>query len=157
MPADLVLDLPGPPDRALARLAGSINERPQRAFGVLKTRKEFVGAVVTDRFEVWERGQRAIHAVGSVRARRGGTRVEARFRLSPFARLLLVLFAALYAVVAVGIASQPPEPSITASEVVIAAVGAAVIAALFYGASVRQRRDLADFLAATLSAPAAKS
>ena len=65
---------------------------------------------------------------------------------SPLTRGLLVAFFVLYAVVVAGIASQPPDPGLSAQELVIAAGGAAVPGALFYGAALRQRRDLADFL-----------
>lgn len=153
MPSDLVLDVPIAPEGALLRLAAAINQRQKRAFGVLKTQNEFVGAISERRFEVWERRQRAIHAVGETRPRRGGTRVEVRFLLSPVARVLLVLFAVLYVVVSAGIASQPPDPQISSSEVLIAALGAMVTAALFYGAAQRQRRDLADFLSAVFTGP----
>jgi hypothetical protein len=57
-----------------------------------------------------------------------------------------VVFFVLYVVVVVGITSQPPDPGLSAQELVIAAMGAAVTAALFYGAARRQRADLAGFL-----------
>ncbi|HET7700237.1 MAG TPA: hypothetical protein VFM06_05150 [Candidatus Limnocylindria bacterium] len=154
MPDQLVLDIKATPEAVLARLQKRIGERPKRAFGVLKTQNEFVGAVADDRFEIWERNQRAVHAVGSVRARRGGTRVEVRFPLTPVSRALLVAFAILYAVVAAGIATQPPDTTMRPEEVIIAASGAALIGALFYGSARRQRRDLEAFLREVLSASA---
>ena len=157
MPSDLVLDVPIAPEGALLRLAAAINQRPKRAFGVLKTQNEFVGAIAEQRFEVWERRQRAIHAVGEARPRRGGTRVEVDFRLSPVARVLLGAFIVLYALVSAGIASQPPDAEISSSEVLIATLGAMVVAALFYGAAQRQRRDLADFLSAVFTGPSNKT
>lgn len=146
MTPDWLLDVGVPPETALARLEAAINQRPRRAFGLLKTENEFVGAIAQDRFEVWERRQRAVHAVGQARPRRGGTRIEARFVVPPFIRGLLVAFFALYVVVVVGIASQPPDRGLSAEELVIAASGAATTSALFYGAARRQRRDLARFL-----------
>jgi hypothetical protein len=146
MAPDWLLDLGMAPEAALARLEAAINQRPRRAFGVLKTENEFIGAVAQDRFEIWERRQRAVHAVGVARRRRGGARVEARFVIPPFTRGLLVAFSVLYVVVVVGIASQPPDSALSAQELVIAATGAAVTAALFYGAARRQRADLAGFL-----------
>jgi hypothetical protein len=143
---DWTLDVGIAPEAALARLEGAINQRPRRAFGVLKTENEFIGAIVRQRFEVWERRQRAVHAVGIARPRRGGTRIEARFVMPPLTRGLLVAFFVLYVVVVVGIASQPPEPGLSTEELVIAASGAAVTAGLFYGAARRQRADLVQFL-----------
>src|SRR5688572_16605619 len=133
MAPDWLLDVAVAPEAALARLEAAINERPRRAFGVLKTQNEFIGAIAQERFEVWERRQRAVHAVGAARPRRGGTRIEARFLIPPLTRFLLVLFFVLYAVVSAGIASQPPDPGLSAQELIIAAAGAAVTAALFYG------------------------
>jgi hypothetical protein len=143
---DWSLDVGIAPDAALARLEAAINQRPRRAFGLLKTENEFIGAIARERFEVWERRQRAVHAVGVARPRRGGTRIEARFVIPPLTRGLLVAFFVLYVVVVVGIASQPPEPRFSTDELVIAASGAAVTGGLFYGAARRQRSDLAQFL-----------
>jgi hypothetical protein len=146
MAPDWLLDVSVAPDAALARLEAAINQRPKRAFGLLKTENEFIGAIAQDRFEVWERRQRAVHAVGHARQRRGGTRIEANFLIPPLTRGLLVAFFVLYVVVVLGIASQPPDRALSAQELVIAASGALVTAALFYGAARRQRADLARFL-----------
>ena len=146
MTPDWRLDVALAPEAALARLEAAINERPKRAFGVLKTQNEFIGAVAQDRFEVWERRQRAVHAVGLARPKRGGARIEARFVIPPLTRALLVAFVVLYVVVVAGIVSQPPDPALSAQELVIAASGALVIGGLFYGAARRQRADLAGFL-----------
>ena len=146
MDPDWTLDLGIAPEAALARLEAAINQRPRRAFGLLKTENEFIGAIAGARFEIWERRQRAVHAVGLARPRRRGTRIEARFVIPPLTRGLLVAFFVLYVVVVFGIASQPPEPGLTGQELVIAATGAAVTGGLFYGAARRQRADLAQFL-----------
>lgn len=146
MDPDWTLDVGIAPEAALARLEAAINQRPRRAFGLLKTENEFIGAIAQERFEVWERRQRAVHAVGLARPRRGGTRIEARFVVPPLTRGLLVAFFVLYIVVVVGIATQPPEPGFSTEELVIAASGAAVTGGLFYGAARRQRTDLAAFL-----------
>jgi hypothetical protein len=143
---DWLLDVAVAPEAALARLEEAINQRPRRAFGVLKTQNEFIGAIAQDRFEVWERRQRAVHAVGLARPKRGGTRIEASFVIPPLTRGLLVAFFVLYVVVVAGIATQPPDPGLSAQELVIAASGAVVTAGLFYGAARRQRADLAHFL-----------
>jgi hypothetical protein len=148
MTPDWLLDVGIAPEAALARLESAINERPKRAFGVLKTHNEFIGAIAQDRFEVWERRQRAVHAVGLARRKRGGTRIEARFVIPPLTRGLLVAFFVLYVVVVAGIASQPPDTGLSAQELVVAVSGAAVTGGLFYGSARRQRRDLAGFLEA---------
>ena len=148
MAPDWLLDVGIAPEAALARLEEAINQRPKRAFGVLKTQNEFIGAIAQDRFEVWERRQRAVHAVGVARPKRGGTRIEANFVIPPLTRGLLVAFFALYVVVVVGIASQPPDSGLSAQELLVAASGAVVTAGLFYGAARRQRADLARFLEA---------
>ena len=139
------------PERALQRLAVAIDQRPKRAFGVLKTQNEFVGAISGTDFEVWERRQRAVHAVGSAQPRAGGSRVVVRFVIPPVTRFLLVLFFALYVAVAVGIATQPPDTRIIADELIIAAAGAAVTGGLFYGAARRQTADLTSFLEAVFT------
>ena len=153
MAPDWQLDVNVAPEAALARLEVAINERPKRAFGVLKTQNEFVGAIAQDRFEVWERRQRAVHAVGHARPQRRGTRIEANFVVPPVTRGLLVAFFALYVVVVAGIASQPPDSGLSAQEVAIAVSGAAVTAGLFYGAARRQRADLAAFLHIVFNEP----
>jgi hypothetical protein len=150
--ADLVLDTPLPPETALRGLRTAIQQRPRRAFGVVKVRNEFVGVVTEDGFEVWERRQRAVRAVGQARRHRGGSRIEVRFRLSPVSRVAIGIFFALYAAAAAGIAYQPPANDISGTDVAIAAAGAAVFAAFFYAASRRQRRDLAGFLTNVLTA-----
>ena len=146
MAPDWLVDVGVAPEAALARLEAALNQRPRRAFGVLKTQNEFIGAIAQDRFEVWERRQRAVHAVGIARRRRGGTRIEANFVIPPLTRGLLVAFVVLYVVVVAGIVSQPPDSALSAEELVIAASGALVTGALFYGAARRQRADLAGFL-----------
>jgi hypothetical protein len=151
MAPDWQLEVGIAPEAALARLGAAINQRPKRAFGMLKTENEFIGAIAQDRFEVWERRQRAVHALGMARARRGGTRIEARFVIPPLTRGLLVAFFALYVVVVAGIASQPPDSGLSAQEVVIAVSGAAVTGGLFYGSAHRQRADLAAFLETVFS------
>lgn len=151
MGPDWTLDVRTAPEAALARLEAAINQRPRRAFGVLKTENEFIGAIAGERFEIWERRQRAVHAVGLARSRRGGTRIEARFVIPPLTRGLLVAFFALYVVVVMGIASQPPDSALSTQELVIAASGAAMTGGLFYGAARRQRADLAHFLETVFS------
>ena len=145
-PPEFVLDVDVAPAGALTRLAAAINQRPKRAFGVLKTTNEYVGVVTEDAFEIWERRQRAVHAVGRVVPRRGGTRIEVRSAISPPTRVLLALFFGLYVAVAVGIALRSPDPAVTIDEIIIAAAGLIVLGVLFISAARRQRADLRAFL-----------
>jgi hypothetical protein len=145
------LDVAIAPDGALQLVAAAINRRKKRAFGVLKTENEYVGFIRDDTFEIWERQGRAIHGRGTVRGRRGGTRIEIRFALPGFTKALVGLFFALYALVAAGIATQPPRTDVSVEEVAVALAGAAVLAAIFAAGAARQRADLRRFFAQTFS------
>ena len=151
MSDDWSLELAIAPDGALQRIAAAINRPKKRAFGVLKTENEYVGFIRDDTFEIWERQGRAIHALGAIRGRRGGSRVETRLVLPRRGKILVGLFFALYALVAAGIATQPPGVDITAPEVAIAVAGAALLAAIFAAGAARQRADLQRFLERTFS------
>lgn len=146
MAPDWVLDVGIAPDAALARLGAAINQRPKRAFGVLKTENEFVGVVSGTQFEVWERRQRAVHAVGDVRPGQEGARIELHFVVSAHTWTLLIVFFALYVVAAMGLAVQPPGTQLSAQELVIAAAGLAVLIGVFAAAAWRQRADLRAFV-----------
>jgi hypothetical protein len=146
LPDDFVLDIPIAPEGALARLSASINRPRKRLLGVLKTENEYVGDVRDEVFEIWERRQRAVRLRGRVRARAGGTRIELRFVLPMRTRTLIVLFFGLYFVVAIGIATQPPETALSAEEMLIAVAGAVVLALIFLAAAEWQRRDLRAFV-----------
>ena len=145
------LDLAIAPDGAVQRIGAAINRPKKRAFGVLKTGNEYVGFIRDDTFEIWERQGRAIHGRGTVRGRRGGSRVEMRLPLRRLTKVLVVLFFALYALVAAGIATQPPRPEVSVEEVVITAAGAVLLAAIFATGAARQRADLQRFLERTFS------
>jgi len=151
MAHDALFDLAIAPEGALQRIASAINRPKKRAFGVLKTENEYVGFVLDDGFEIWERSGRAIHARGSVRARRGGTRVEVHFAPPRFTQVLVGLFFVLYALAAAGIATQPPGTDVSAVEILIALAGAGVLAAIFAAGAARQRADLSGFLERTFS------
>jgi hypothetical protein len=146
LPDEFVLDIPIAPESALARLSASINRPRKRLLGVLKTENEYVGDVRDEVFEIWERRQRAVRLRGRVRARAGGTRIELRFVLPMRTRTLIVLFFGLYFVVAIGIATQPPETALSAEEMLIAVAGAVVLAVIFLAAAEWQRRDLRAFV-----------
>lgn len=146
MTPDLSLDVATAPQGALTRISAGINRKPKRVFGVVKVENEYVGYVQADRFEIWERRQRAIHAVGTVSGRAGGSHIEVRFVLPMRTRILAVLFFALYAVVALGLALRSPEDAITTEELLATVGGAAVLGAIFVLAAVRQRSDLRGFV-----------
>ena len=146
MTSDWVLEVRIAPEAALARVSGAINRRSRRALGVFKTENEYVGVVQGLEFEIWERHQRAIHAVGRIRGQRGGSRIELRSFLPPRTRALIGLFFALYAVIAAGLALQGKEPAVSAEEFAIAVAGGAVLAAVFAVSARRQRADLRAFL-----------
>ena len=93
------------------------------------------------RFEVWERSQRAVHALGRVLGSPEHTRVEIRFLVPPTTKALLVIFFGLYTVVAAGIALQGPERAVSIEELAIAVAGAAALAVFFVDAARRQRSD----------------
>ncbi len=97
-------------------------------------------------FEIWERQKRAIHARGRVIARSRGSRIEVAFVVPTWTRLLVGLFFFLYALVTVGIATQPPDPGVSVGELVIAVVGVAVLVTLFVIGARSQRADLEGFL-----------
>jgi hypothetical protein len=134
------------PDGALQRIAAAINLPKKRAFGVLKTKNEYVGVVADDTFEIWERQQRAIHALGRINGRRGGTRIDVRFIVPLRTRVLIVVFFVLYAVVASGLALEGREPAVSAEKLVVALAGAAVLVVFFSASAWRQRSDLRAFI-----------
>jgi hypothetical protein len=146
MTGDLSLDLAVAPDATLARLSSGINKRSKRLLGVLKVENEYVGYVHGDRFEIWERRQRAVHAVGTARSRRGGTHVDVRFVVPTRTRILVALFFLLYAVVAAGLAIRSPEDALTPQELIAAVVGAIAVAVIFVAAALKQGSDLRGFV-----------
>lgn len=142
----LSFDLATAPQGALTRIAAGINRRPKRLLGVLKVENEYVGYVHGDRFEIWERRQRAVHAVGSVHGRGGGSHIEVRFVLPMRTRVLIALFFALYAAVAAGFALRSSDDVVTVEKLLAAAVGALAVAVIFVVAALRQRSDLRGFV-----------
>ena len=140
------LDLSIAPDGAIGRISANINRRGKRAFGVLKTANEYVGVVIGHEFEVWERQKRAIHARGRIVPRHRGSRLEARFVVSGWTRSLLALFFLLYLLVALGIATQPPDTAVSPGEIAVTIAGAGVLVVLFAAGARGQRADLRSFL-----------
>ena len=144
-------DLAIAPQGALDRISAAINVRSKRAFGVLKTANEYVGVVGASEFEIWERQKRAIHARGRVEPKHGGTRLEVDFVTPLRTRIVVGLFFALYAVVSLGIATQPPDAGVSASEVVVSALGAIALVLLFIAGARSQRADLTGLLERTFA------
>ena len=140
------LDVAIAPEAALARLAGAINQRPKRAFGVLKIQKEFVGAIASEHFEIWERSQRAVHGVGRFSPVSGGTRVEMRFLVPPITKGLIVVFFVLYVVAAAGFVLGATNATVALANAIFGVGGAVVLAVLFTLAARRQRADLRAFV-----------
>ena len=138
------IDVPVPPDAAVARVRDAINRPPKRALGVLKVENEYVGVVTRDEFEIWERRQSAIHAVGRVRARGRGSRVGVEFHVTPRTRVLAVLFFVLYVLAAVQFLAY--RGSVGALDVLVALAGAALTGGFFALSARRQRADLRSFL-----------
>jgi hypothetical protein len=145
MPA-MSLDVASAPQGALTRISAGINRRPKRLLGVLKVENEYVGYVHGDRFEIWERRQRAVHAVGTVEPRSGGSHIEVRFELPMRTRVLIVVFFALYAAVAAGLALGSSNDVAMVEKLLVAALGALAIAVIFVAAALRQRSDLRGLL-----------
>jgi hypothetical protein len=146
MTGDLSFDVAAAPEATLARVSSGINKRSKRLLGVLKVENEYIGYVQGERFEIWERRQRAVHAVGTVRSRKGGTHIDVRFLVPMRNRVLVVVFFVLYAVVAAGLAIRSPEDALTTQELVAAIGGALAIGVIFVVAALRQRADLRGFL-----------
>jgi hypothetical protein len=142
---DWTLDVRIAPEGALSRVSGAINKRNKRLFGVLKVEKEFVGSVADGGFEIWERQQRAIHGIATVRGRRGGTRIDMRFVVPVRTWILLAIFFALYVTVAAGI-SLENGPAISPTHVAIATAGAVVLVVIFSVGARQQRIALRTFV-----------
>jgi len=151
MSDDWSLDVSIAPAGAMAKIASAINQPKKRAFGVLKTENEYVGFIREDTFEIWERQKRAIHGRGTIRGRRGGSRIEMRIAPRGVTKVLVAVFFALYALVAVGIAMQAPRSDISVEEIFISLAGAALLAGIFAASAAQQRADLQRFLERTFS------
>ena len=151
MSDDWSLDVAIAPAGAMAKIAAAIDRPRKRAFGVLKTENEFVGFTHNDTFEIWERQKRAIHGRGTVRGLRGGSHIEMRIATRGATKVLVGVFFALYALVALGIATQPPKPDIGFEEIAIAVGGAVLLAVIFAAGAAQQRADLRRFLERTFT------
>ena len=143
-------DLDVAPEASLARLRAAINLPRKRLFGLLKTRPEFLGWVDGSEFEIWERQDRAVHAFGEIRPRRGGGTVRLRFALPLRTKILVALFFVLYGAAGLEVGNRG-EVWPSAATVLLVAVGALVIAAIFTIAARHQRDQLRAFVERVLT------
>lgn len=150
---DLVLDVPVAPEALASRLRGRINQRPKRAFGVLKVSDEWIGVVQGTTFAVWERRQHAMRAQGRIRGQRGGSRIEARIALTRRSAVLMIVFFALFGVAALAILSRPEGLGISPATIVLAFVAGLATLVVFWIGSLRQRAALRRFLTSVFAEP----
>ena len=143
---DLVLDVAVAPEALASRLRGRINQRPKRAFGILKVSDEWIGVVQGNDFAVWERRQHAMRAEGRIRRVRGGSRVEARIELTRRSAVLMAVFFALFAVAAIGLLGRPGGMGISPATIALAFLAGLGTLAVFWAGSLRQRAALRRFL-----------
>jgi hypothetical protein len=143
---EYVRDVAIAPETLASRLRAAINVRPKRALGVLKVHSEWVGIVAGTEFAVWERQQHATRATGKIRARRGGSRVQARIEVTRRTRILLAVFFALFVVGSLGMLSLEEGLGTGPTGLSVAAFGGFVMVTLFWSTSLRQRAALKAFL-----------
>jgi MYXO-CTERM domain-containing protein len=148
---DLILDLDIAPKDARQRLAAAINRKPRRMLGVLKVENEFVGVVESGEFEIWERRQHAVHVHGRIDRSPVGSRIGASFSLTPRARILLVIFFALYVLLGAGIISRVPDATSPIPPWIALIAGGLALAGLFLVGARRQRNALQRFVTATFA------
>jgi hypothetical protein len=143
---DYVLDVAVAPEALASRLRAAINQKPKRAFGMLKLTDEWVGVVDGNEFAVWERRQHATRAEGHIRGRRGGSRVEARIALTRRSTVLIVVFLTLFMIGAVGSLTLPEGLGLAPGTLALAIAGGLLTLGLFWVGALRQRAALRAFL-----------
>lgn len=141
------------PEALASRLGRAINQKPKRMLGVLKVTSEWIGVVAGHEFVVWERQGHATRAIGTIKGRRGGSRVDVRIGITKRTRILTVVFFALFIAASLGILTRQEGLGIEPSGLAVAALGAFVTLTLFWSASLRQRAALRAFLDGVLSEP----
>jgi hypothetical protein len=144
---DLVIEISVAPEALASRLRSRLDQRPKRAFGVLKVTDEWIGAVQGNEFTVWERRQHAMRAHGRIRGVRGGSRVEARIALERRSAVMLAVFLVVFGIGAIGILTQPRGLGISPATLALAVVAGFATLLVFWIASLRQRAALRAFLA----------
>jgi hypothetical protein len=143
---DYVRDVPVAPEAIAARLRAAINVRPKRALGVIKISPEWKGAVTGNEFAIWEKQRRATRMVGRIKARRGGSRVEARLEVQRRTWVLMAVLFALFAVTSIGLLQRETGMGLGASGLAVAVLGALVLLVAFWSAQMRQRAMLKALL-----------
>jgi hypothetical protein len=149
---DYVRDVPVAPEALASRLRSAVNVQPKRLLGVLKVHAEWIGIVAGMEFVVWEKRQHATRAVGRIRPRRGGSRVEARIAVTRRTWVLMGVFFALFVVASIGLLSRQDGLGLGPTGLTVAALGGFVMLTLFWSASLRQRAALKAFLNEVLGA-----
>jgi hypothetical protein len=149
---DYVRDVAVAPEALAVRLRAAVNVRPKRALGVLKVHAEWVGIVTGTEFVVWEKQQHATRAIGRIRARRGGSRVDARIEVTRRTWVLMIVFFALFVLASFGLLSREDGLGLGPTGLTVAALGGFVMLTLFWSASLRQRAALKAFLNEVLRA-----
>jgi hypothetical protein len=139
---DYVRDAPVAPEAIASRMRSLINTPPRRMLGVLKVRAEWAGVVAGTEFVLWEKRDHATRAVGRIRGRRGGSRVEAHIGVTRRTWVLMVVFFAMFALASFGLLTRIEGLGITPSGISVVALGALVMLTYFWTASLRQRAAL---------------
>lgn len=148
-----VRDVPVAPEAVAARLRASLNVRPRRALGVLKIGAEWKGTVNGHEFVIWEKQQRTTRMVGRIRARRGGSRVEARLEVRRRTWLLLAVFMALFVWTSYGLLQRDTGMGLGPAGLATAALATVTMALAFWSFAMRQRAMLKAFLDRVLLGP----
>lgn len=143
---DYVREVDVAPEALVSRLRARINRPPKRALGVLKVSAEWVGKVSGNDFSVWEKQQHATLARGTIRGRRGGSRVDAHIGVRRRTWIMVVVFFALFVFGSYGLLQREEGMGLGPSGLAVAAIGIFVTLSLFWSASLRQRSALRAFL-----------
>lgn len=126
--------------------------RPKRALGVIKISPEWKGTVTGNEFTIWEKQQRATRMIGRIKARRGGSRVEARLEVRRRTWVMMAIFFALFAATSIGLLQRETGMGLGTTGLSVAALGAIVLLTAFWSSSMRQRALLKAFLRDVLAA-----
>lgn len=150
---DYVRDVPVAPEALVNRLRATVNRPPKRALGILKVGPHWVGVVTGREFAVWERQQHALRAVGTIRARRGGSRVQARLVITRRTWILMAALFVLFVFGSFGLLTRPDGIGLGPTGLSIAALGGLVMLTVFWSSSLRQRAALKAFLNEVFAQP----
>jgi hypothetical protein len=143
---EYVRDVAVAPEHLIGLLREELAKKPKRALGVLKTGDEFRGMIAGTEFAVWERQQHATRAIGRIRGRRGGSRIEASISLTRRSRILTVAFFVLFAIGAYAVLERGEGFRTDATGISLAIVAGAATLVMFWLVSLQQRARLRRFL-----------